>query len=84
MIEMTLSSRHRIRKSSPGPGRTPQAISYNRLLARVCAVNNWLIKTVQRCSPCGVLLLEKVYWVLFIIAPYNTCHILAIDVILFD
>ena len=33
----------------------------NRLFARVCVVNNCLIKTVLRCSPCGVLLLKKVY-----------------------
>ena len=32
----------------------------NRLLARVCAVNNCLIKTVQSCSLCGMLSLKTV------------------------
>ena len=32
----------------------------NRLLARVCAVNNCLIKTVPSCSLCGVLSLISV------------------------
>ena len=32
----------------------------NSLLARVCAVNNCLIKTVQSCSLCGVLSLKSV------------------------
>ena len=35
-------------------------ITKNRLLARVCAVNNGLIKIVPSCSPCGVLFLKKV------------------------
>ena len=34
--------------------------SGNRLLARVCAVNNCLIKTVPSCSLCGVLSLISV------------------------
>ena len=33
----------------------------NRLLARVCACTVCLIKTVRRCSLCGVLLLRKDY-----------------------
>ena len=34
--------------------------TWNRLLARVCAVNNCLIKTVQSYSLCGVLSLKSV------------------------
>ena len=40
--------------------RTAPRFVLNRLLARVCAVNNCLIKTVQSCSLCGVLSYKSV------------------------